>query len=184
MSDGIPMFRDKYSRSVIPVLLRSANMGDHLSMKFRYTHLTGLVPSHFWMLRWEDGEVVEDYSKHASDPARRFRLRAALLYWCGDYPGQGEASGFSHAPGGKKACHWCEVLGTRSMAIDRQQYADYYRSTHLHLCILHSTCFRIFRTSVYIPGFFIHILFILGFSVYFSILCICDMNYLGFSAYV
>ena len=159
MSDGIPMFRDKYSRSVIPLLLRSANMGDHLSMKFRYTHLAGLVPSHFWilneskqfqrverkashlmailhaitddLLRWEDGEVVEDFSKHASDPARRFRLRAVLLYCCGDYPGQGEASGFSHAPGGKKSCHWCEVVGAKSMAIDRQKYAGYHRSTHL-----------------------------------------------------
>lgn len=166
MSDGIPLFRDKQSRSVVPILLRTANLGDHLSMKFRYTHMTGLVPSHFWingkkgkpftrvekkpshlmailhavtddLLLWEDGEYVEDYSKQESDQARHFLLRARLLYWCGDYPGQGEASGFSHAPGGTKACHWCEVNGERSMAIDRQKYAGYYRSafpaqTHVH----------------------------------------------------
>lgn len=159
MSDGIPLFRDKHSRSVIPVLLRTANMGDHLSMKFRYTHMTGMVPSHFWiigeeskqferverkpshlmailhavaddLLIWEDGELVEDHSKHVQSPDHVFRLRAMLLYWCGDYPGQGEASGFSHAAGGKRACHWCEVCGGKSMAINRLKYGDYYRCTH------------------------------------------------------
>jgi hypothetical protein len=162
MSDGIPLFRDKHSRSVIPLLLRTANMGDHLSMKFRYTHMTGLVPSHFWildetgkhfnrveikpshlmailhavtddLLLWEEGEEVQDHSKRENDPARCFRLRAALLYWCGDYPGQGEASGFSHAAGGSKACHWCEILGRRSVALKRQKYGGYYRCVHLSL---------------------------------------------------
>jgi hypothetical protein len=157
MSDGIPLFKDKNARSVIPVMVRTANMGDHLSMKFRYTHMKGLVPCFFWiigeeskqferverkashlmailhavtddLLIWEEGEYVEDYSKSAQDPKRWFRLRAKLLYWCGDYPGQGEASGFSHAPGGKKACHWCEVCGSRSIAINRQKYCDYFRS--------------------------------------------------------
>jgi hypothetical protein len=156
MSDGIPLFKDKNARSVIPVMFRTANMGDHLSMKFRYIHMTGLVPCHFWiigeeskhferverkashlmaimhaitddLLIWEDGEYVEDYSKCEQDPKRWFRLRVALLYWCGDYPGQGEASGFSHAAGGKKACHWCEVCGSRSIALNRQMYCDYFR---------------------------------------------------------
>jgi len=160
MSDGIPLFRDKHSRSVIPVMLRTANMGDHLSMKFRYTHMAGLVPSYFWiigeeskqferverkpshlmailhaitddLLIWEEGELVEDHSKSGDDPARVFRLRAALLYWCGDYPGQGEASGFSHAPGGSKSCHWCEAKGRKSQAINRQKYSDYYRCVQL-----------------------------------------------------
>ena len=156
MSDGIPLFKDKNARSVIPVMLRTANMGDHLSMKFRYTHMTGLVPCHYWdigeeskqferrerkpshlmaimhvitddLLIWEDGEYVEDHSKCAEDSGRWFRLRVALLYWCGDYPGQGEASGFSHSASGKKACHWCEVLGSKSAAINRQKYGRYYR---------------------------------------------------------
>jgi hypothetical protein len=159
MSDGIPLFRDKSSRSAIPVLLRTTNMGDHLSMKFRYTHMTGLVPSHFWiigkdskqfqrverkpstlmailhavtdnLLFWEEGELVEDHSKCAQDPRRWFQLRAALLYWCGDYPGQGEASGFSHAAGGKHSCHWCEICANKEMAINRMKYADYYRCVH------------------------------------------------------
>jgi hypothetical protein len=165
MADGIPLFRDKHSRSVIPVMLRTANMGDHLSMKFRYTHLAALVPSHFWtigekskqferverkpshlcavmhavvddLLHWEDGEEVEDMSKDAQDPDFRFHLRAMLLYWCGDYPGQGEASGFSHAPGGSKSCHWCEVRGAKSMAIDRQKYANYFRCVRIYAIYL------------------------------------------------
>jgi hypothetical protein len=163
MSDGIPIFRSKGSRSVIPVMLRSANMGDHLSMKFRYTHMTALVPSFFWtlspdekyfvrverktshlmavlhavtddLLLWEDGEYVEDHSKDMADPDRHFLLKVALLYWCGDYPGQGEASGFSHHASGKKACHWCEVLGEKSIGISRQKYDDYYRSKYVCFC--------------------------------------------------
>ena len=135
MADGIPLFRDKHSRSCVPVMLRTANMGDHLSMKFRYTHLVALVPSHFWilgveskqferverkpshlcavmhavvddMLFWEDGKEVEDHSKALGEEDRWFLLRIRLLYWCGDYPGQGEVSGMSHQ--GEKACHWCE----------------------------------------------------------------------------
>ena len=165
MADGIPLFRDKHSSAVVPVMLRTANMGDHLSMKFRYTHLTGLVPSHFWiigetskqftkverkpghlcaimhaivddLLHWEEGEDVEDMSKDPEDPDWGFRLRAMLLYWCGDYPGQGEASGFSHAAGGGKSCHWCEALGKKSMAIDRQKYAHYFRCVRIYANIL------------------------------------------------
>ena len=161
MADGIPLFRDKHSRSCIPVMLRTANMGDHLSMKFRYTHLTGLVPSHFWiigetskqferverkpshlcaimhaivddLLFWEDGQDVEDTSKHKSSEERWFRLRCCLLYWCGDYPGQGEASGFSHAAAGAHACHWCEAVGKKNVGIERMQYSDYYRCARKH----------------------------------------------------
>jgi hypothetical protein len=170
MSDGIPMFRDKSSRSVVPMLLRSVNMGDHLSMKFRYTHLTGLVPSHFWiigeqskqferverkpstlvaiehaiaddLLLHEDGVLTEDHSKSQSDAKRWFNLRTLLLYWCGDYPGQGEASGFSHAAGGKCACHWCEIRADKSQAIKRQKYARYFRYVCFAMVFLRS-CFK------------------------------------------
>lgn len=155
MSDGIPLFRDKNSKSVLPCILRTANAGDHLSMKFRNTHMTILAPNSFWiigknkkfakverktkhlmaslhavtddLLMWEDGEYTEDHSKHEDDPERTFRLRAQLLYWCGDYPGQAEASGFSHAASGRKACHWCEIVGKRRNALNRQKYNDYYR---------------------------------------------------------
>jgi len=193
MSDGIPMFRDKSSRSVIPCLLRTANMGDHLSMKFRYTHLTGLVPAHFWiisengkhfvrverkpsdilallyvvtddLLIWEDGEEVEDHSKREEDPARRFQLRATLLYWCGDYPGQGEASGFSHAAGGSKACHWCEIKGQKSKAIERQKYTGYYRCAHWP--ILLEVSYKNPTSFVCLPNFYNACRYFLEYPVY------------------
>ena len=157
MSDGIPLFRSKHSRSVIPVLLRTVNVGDELSMKFRYTHMTVLVPSHFWkidehdhflrverkpssicaaltvvtddLLHWETGEVVEDHSKSKDASDRFFNLRAMLLYWCGDYPGQGEASGFSHSPMSPHACHWCHAVGKFNKTLKRQMFGKYYRCT-------------------------------------------------------
>jgi hypothetical protein len=156
MSDGIPLFKDKSSGSVIPVMFRTANLEDQLSMKFRYVHLAALVPSYFWiigkksgqfqkvdrkpstlcavmhavaddLLLWEPGQAVEDYSKHPEDPKRWFTLCVILLYWCGDYPGQGEASGFSHASMGRKSCHWCEISADYCDGIKRTRYGDYYR---------------------------------------------------------
>ena len=156
MNDGVPLFRDKGSRSVLPLMLRTVNLSDELSMKFRYIHLAALVPCHFWiigeesgqferverktgnlcavmhvvvdnLLKWEKGELMEDHSKLPDDPRRWFHMRALLLYWCGDYPGQGEASGFNHAAMGLHACHWCQDKGTYSMGIQRTQYTDYYR---------------------------------------------------------
>ena len=159
MSDGIPMFRSKSSRGVTPIIFRTANLPDELSMKFRYTHLAGLVPSHFWvvdetgkkfqrverktshlcaihhaitddLLGWQTGTETEDHSRPPEDPERFFLLRVILLYWCGDYPGQGEASGFSHNPMNKKACHWCDIVGKYSKGIGRQKFGDYYRYKH------------------------------------------------------
>jgi hypothetical protein len=162
MSDGIPMFRDKCSRSVIPCMMRTGNMGDDKSMKFRFSHMTALIPCYFWtigkssqhfdrverkpsdlratmhaivddILRWEEGELTEDHSKSPADPDRWFRLRVRLLYWCGDYPGQGEASGFSHSAKHFKACHWCEDRGVYCGAINRQKFCNYYRCVYVHI---------------------------------------------------
>ena len=126
-------------------------------MKFRFVHMAGLVPAHFWkltktkqaferverkpshlcavmhaivddLLCWEDGQVVEDHSKQENDPERWFTLRALLLYWCGDYPGQGEASGFGHSAMSSRACHWCDgEAGEYSIALKRQKFGQYYR---------------------------------------------------------
>ena len=154
MADGIPMFRDKASRGVTPVALRSGNMADTLSVKFRFIHLWALYPHDFWRLSeesgawerankkpttlspllyiladdaldWEDGQIVEDHSKAIDDPARHFKLRAILLFWCGDYPGLGETTGFAHA--GKCACHWCEVKGVWGTGVNRESYGGYSR---------------------------------------------------------
>ena len=42
-------------------------------------------------------------------PGRKFLCKTVLLFWCGDYPGQGKISGFSHAANGRFPCHWCKV---------------------------------------------------------------------------
>ena len=159
MSDGIPMFRDKDSRGVTPIALRTGNLSDDQSMKFRHIHLSALYPHEFWRLSeegdkweraprkpstlsplltvladdlasWEDGEMVEDYSKDIGDPDRIFKMRAILLFWCGDYPGLGEATSFSHA--GENACHWCKVKGIWGFGVNREAYIDYIRCTITH----------------------------------------------------
>ena len=147
LSDGIPMFRDKDSRGVTPIALRTANLPDDLSMKFRHIHLSALYPHEYWrlseegdkwerapkkpstlspmihvlvdeLLCWEDGQVVEDYNKPKDAPDRFFRMCVILLYWTGDYPGLGEATGFAHS--GKNACHWCTVQGIWGYGVNRR----------------------------------------------------------------
>ena len=154
MSDGIPMFRDKDSRGVTPIALRTANLPDNLSMMFRHIHLCALYPHEFWrlseegskwerapkkpstlspmlhvltdeLLFWEDGQTVEDFNKPVLDPDRIFNMRAILLFWCGDYPGLGEATAFTHC--GTNACHWCKVKGTWGYGVNREAYAQYVR---------------------------------------------------------
>jgi hypothetical protein len=154
MSDGIPLFRDKGSRSVTPIALRSANLPDELSAKFRHIHLAALYPNEFWrlseerdkweratkkpstlsplmhvltddLLFWQDGTQVTDCSKDIGHPARDFHMRAILLFWCGDYPGLAEASGFSHA--GTWPCHWCKLKGEWQFGVGREAYGGYVR---------------------------------------------------------
>jgi hypothetical protein len=158
MSDGIPMFKDRKSASVTPIALRDANLPDHISMKFRHIHLTAVYPHQFWshgstpdnwrintrkpktltplmyvmtddLLFWEDGQTVTDTSRRMDDPERDFTLRTILLYWCGDYPGLGEATGFNHGVH-RHMCHWCHIEGHHSTALKRSSYGDYVRWTH------------------------------------------------------
>jgi hypothetical protein len=154
MSDGIPMFRDKDSRSVTPIALRTANLPDDLSMKFRHIHLAALYPNEYWrlseenedweraphkpsslsplmyvlvddLLSWEDGQWVEDHNLPEGHQDRMFKLCATLLYWTGDYPGLGEATDFMHS--GKNACHWCWVKGVWENGLGRSSYGEYPR---------------------------------------------------------
>ena len=39
---------------------------------------------------------------------RKFRAKTILLYWVGDYPGIGEASGMPYYPSTRNQCHWCK----------------------------------------------------------------------------
>lgn len=131
----------------------------------RFVHLAGLYPSHFWtigekskrwerverkpktlqplmyaladdLLHWEDGDWAADYSVDAEEPDRLFFLRCILLYWCGDYPGQGEASGFSHSSHSSKACHWCLDSSTYSTGLHRAVFSGYERYAPRFLFIL------------------------------------------------
>jgi hypothetical protein len=166
MSDGIPMFKDKCARSVTPGALRTANLPDHLSTKFKFIHLAFLYPNEFWkiaeesggarfervpkkpatlsplihllvddLLFWEDGRNVIDYSLELGDPRRTFRLHTVLLFWTGDYPGLGEATGFAHQ--GINACHWCKIKGKWTKALHRGEYGGYVRygpRGRIHVC--------------------------------------------------
>ena len=160
MSDGIPLFRDTGSRSVTPIALRTANLPDDLSAKFRHIHLAALYPNEHWrlseesskweratkkpstlsplmhvltddLLFWQDGKQVIDYNKALGDPRRTFLMRAILLFWCGDYPGLAEATGFAHA--GTWPCHWCKIKGEWQFGVGREAYGGYVRYLFLLL---------------------------------------------------
>lgn len=162
MSDGIPMFRGKYSRSCVPIALRNANLPDSLGYKFRHMHLSALYPSEFWtvnklneqwervdrkpttlipllyaladdLLHWEDGEFIEDNNLPREHPDRVFKLRAILLYWCGDYPGLAEVTGFKHGTPNNGMCHWCEIGVDHDKETRSRAYGGFYRYV---LCII------------------------------------------------
>jgi hypothetical protein len=168
MADGIPMFRDYNANSVTPIALRDANLTHAQSIRFRNIHLSGLYPHEFWhkgqdetrwaktkrapktlrplmyalcddLLQWEDGQAMTDTSLHLEDPEREFTLRCILLYWCGDYPGLAEATGFTHGQH-KRMCHWCEYLaGPKSSGLNRMIYKDYRWSVNTEHDFIHSS---------------------------------------------
>ena len=154
MSDGIPMFRAKMSRSVVPIALRAANLPASLGIKFRHIHLSGLYPGEFWaivkgqwkreerkpktlmpllylltddLLHWQDGDYVDDTARAEGDAQRRFLLRVCLLFWCGDYPGLGEVSGFIHGIPTNGMCHWCKIVGEHNVETHSRMYAKFWR---------------------------------------------------------
>ena len=70
-------------------------------------------------------KMVEDHTRSPDDPDRNFLLRVVLLFWCGDYPGLGEVTNFSHA--GYNQCHWCTDRGCHSKGLSRMVYGGYRR---------------------------------------------------------
>ena len=157
MADGIPLFRSRQtSLGVVVGALRQANQPDHISKMFGKVHLSFLYPGEYWvedkktkaqklkkakpgnlgplilmlvddLLHWYDGKYITDFSMDIGDPARDAFIRCILLFWCGDYPGLGEATNFSHAAMGFYACHWCKDKGDYSMGLSRMVYASYRR---------------------------------------------------------
>jgi hypothetical protein len=155
MADGIPIFKDKNTRGVCPIALRQGNQPDSLSKKFNNIHLSGLYPCDFWAIDdatgllqrenhkpsnigallillcddlqfWYEGKWAVDYTMQEGDPQRTFLLRALLLFWCGDYPGLGEATNFVHK--GYFSCHWCKNKGEWSTGLNRMVIGGYRRS--------------------------------------------------------
>ena len=166
MADGIPLFRSKTtSLGVVVGALRQANQPDHISKMFGKVHLSFLYPCEYWvedkttkqqklkkakpgnlspmimmlvddLLHWYDGKIITDFSMNPGDPAREALIRCILLFWCGDYPGLGEATNFSHSAMSAHACHWCRVVGEHSTGLSRMIYACYRRS-HVCACNVH-----------------------------------------------
>jgi hypothetical protein len=164
MADGIPLFRSlKTSLGVVVGALRQANQPDYISKLFNKIHLSFLYPGEYWaedkkkqpylhkakpsnlspmirmlvddLLQWYDGKQVTDYSMAEDDPARTALIRCVLLFWCGDYPGLGEATNFSHHGASAHACHWCKVEGDHSTGLSRMVYAGYRRYCFIFMCV-------------------------------------------------
>jgi len=77
------------------------------------------------LLFWYEGKMTVDYNLAEGDPGRNFLLRAVLLFWCGDYPGLGEATNFKHK--GYNGCHWCKDRGVYSKSLGRMVLSNYRR---------------------------------------------------------
>jgi hypothetical protein len=112
------------NRKGYPCGARLANPPEHIGKSLPLTHLVCLMSCEYWdrdphtgkpkrvclapkcmqlmMLRIADelhhlyyvGIRVVDYSLHENNVDRVFILMCILLFWIGDYPGQGETSGF------------------------------------------------------------------------------------------
>ena len=53
----------------------------------------------------DTGFPMRDFSRPVDDPEHYFMLKVVLLFFMGDYPGQGKVSNMKHS--GAQACHWC-----------------------------------------------------------------------------
>jgi hypothetical protein len=118
-ADGVPLFKDMTARKGHPFMLRTANGGEHLQKDLYKAHLFGYIPCETWdvaadgtaerlvgapaslqpmmtvfadeMYRlYDEGMMIEDFSRPKSDPNRWFLMRVVLLLMIGDYPGLGE----------------------------------------------------------------------------------------------
>jgi hypothetical protein len=123
------------NRKGYPCGMRLGNLPESLGKKLSMTHLLCLMSCEYWeadpntgrakrMLRspkslspmmyriadelhhlYRVGVPIVDFSMHENNASRLFMLRCILLLWLGDYPGQGEISGFKYS--GYRCCHWC-----------------------------------------------------------------------------
>lgn len=68
-----------------------------------------------------------DHSVRVGQSGRRFRCKAILLFWTGDYPAQAKVSG-THA----KVCHWCSMKSKHAPEINRRCWDDFRRYLRTH----------------------------------------------------
>ena len=81
MADGMPLFRDKHSRSVLPVALRLAGQPDSVSKKFNNIHLAALFPCDYWVVDKDTGLLKRERHKPSNVGALLVLLVQDLLYW-------------------------------------------------------------------------------------------------------
>jgi hypothetical protein len=109
-ADGIPCFKDKNARTVVPCMLRTV-MDDELGLNLKNVHLFGLVPNYYsvycpdtgkkirvkkktsfltavtTMLTdellglYHEGTAAQDHSQPIDSPLFKFKCRAVLLFW-------------------------------------------------------------------------------------------------------
>ena len=153
--DGVPLFDDKH-RGCWPFVFRVANLPDGLSHLMINSHVAIIAATEYFSLdpvtnelaRWvrqpkslyphmliiaddlyhgyHKGNVITDWSCRPGLAERNFSCRCMLLFWTGDYPAQGLASGFKHK--GRRCCHWCTIdIPKKDKAMNRNVVASYRR---------------------------------------------------------
>jgi hypothetical protein len=132
--DGIPYHKDKNASSGWPFVITAENLPPGAYRKNQHQHMFAVAPSEELrcdengntyihkrdptsiqpilmmlsdeLLTGQDfGFNMRDFSQPLSSPTHHFKLFTILLFFMGDYPGQGKVANMKHA--GSRACHWC-----------------------------------------------------------------------------
>jgi hypothetical protein len=133
-ADGIPLHKDKQASSGMPFVVTAENTPVGAYRKNQHQHMFALAPSEerrydvhgnaYTFKRdppsiqcilmvfanellhgQDDGYPMRDFSVPVTSPRHLFNLKVILLFFMGDYPGQGKVANMIH--NGKRACHWC-----------------------------------------------------------------------------
>ena len=133
--DGIPFHKDKNSSSGWPFVVTAENLPGGAYRKNQHQHIFAVAPSdeirydtngntyvykkdppsiQCILLMFVDellagqdyGFPMRDFSIPRGMPGHHFDLKTILLFFMGDYPGQGKVANMKHS--GAMACHWCE----------------------------------------------------------------------------
>lgn len=132
--DGVPFHKDQQSSSGWPFVVTNEGLPAGTYRKNQHQHIFALTPSEEWrydankkpfiyktdpksiqpvllmftdeLLHGQDtGFQMRDFSVPVGHPQHVFLLKCILLFFMGDYPGQGKVANMKHQGG--KTCHWC-----------------------------------------------------------------------------